>query len=70
MNDEKIKDPEKVADIFNSFFLLIAENLKLHQVGKEDQISFFKRCISLQIPCIKIILASEVEIKSIILPLK
>jgi len=26
INDEKIKDPEKVADVFNSFFLSIAEN--------------------------------------------
>jgi hypothetical protein len=25
-NDEKIKDPEKVADVFNNFFLSIAES--------------------------------------------
>jgi hypothetical protein len=34
INDEKIQDPEKVADVFNNFFLSIAENLNLHQVGK------------------------------------
>jgi hypothetical protein len=36
INNEKIKDSEKVTDIFNSFFLSIAENLNLHQLGKED----------------------------------
>jgi hypothetical protein len=40
MNDEEIKDPEKVSNVFNSFFLSIAENLNLHQVGKDDPISF------------------------------
>jgi hypothetical protein len=41
INDEKIKDPEKVSDVSNSFFLSIAENLNLHHVGKEVPISFF-----------------------------
>jgi hypothetical protein len=31
-NKRKIKDPEKVADVFKSFFLSIVENLNLHQV--------------------------------------
>jgi hypothetical protein len=31
---EKIKDPDEAADVFNSFFLSIGENLDLHQVGK------------------------------------
>jgi hypothetical protein len=44
INYEKIKDPEKVADVFNSFFLSIAENLNLHQVGREDPISFYEMC--------------------------
>jgi hypothetical protein len=39
---KKLKDPEKVADVFRSFFLSIAENLNLHQVGKGDPISFIK----------------------------
>jgi hypothetical protein len=34
INDEKIKDTDKVADVFNSFFPSIAENLNLHQMGK------------------------------------
>jgi hypothetical protein len=40
INDEKIKDIEKVPDVFNSFFLSVAENLNFHQVEKEDPISF------------------------------
>jgi hypothetical protein len=32
VNYEKIKDPEKFAGVFNSFFLSISENL--YQVGK------------------------------------
>jgi hypothetical protein len=34
INNEKIKDPEKISDVFNSFFLSVAENLNLYQVGK------------------------------------
>jgi hypothetical protein len=34
INYEKLKYPEKVADVFNSFFLSAAENLNLHQAGK------------------------------------
>jgi len=33
---KKIKDSEEIADVFNSFYLSIAENLNLYQVGKED----------------------------------
>jgi hypothetical protein len=40
IKNERVKDPEKVGHVFNSFFLSIAENLYLSQVGKEDQISF------------------------------
>jgi hypothetical protein len=35
INDEKIKDPEKVANVFNSFFLSIAENLIYIKWGKK-----------------------------------
>jgi hypothetical protein len=38
INDGKTKDPENITDVFNSFFLSVAENLYLHQVGKENQI--------------------------------
>jgi hypothetical protein len=34
INKEKIKYPEKVSYVFNSFFLSIAENLNLHHVGE------------------------------------
>jgi hypothetical protein len=42
ITNEKIKYPEKVADAFNSFFLSVAENSNLHQVGIEDPVSFLK----------------------------
>jgi hypothetical protein len=47
INDEKLKEPGKVTDVFDSFFIYVAENLNLYQVGKEDPVSFFKRCIAL-----------------------
>jgi hypothetical protein len=40
INDENRKDPEKVADVFNSFFHSSAENLNLHQVRKKIQFLF------------------------------
>jgi hypothetical protein len=40
---KKIKDSEEIADVFNSFYLSLAENLNLYQVGKEDPISFFPK---------------------------
>jgi hypothetical protein len=43
INNERINDTEKVADVFSSFFFLsIAENLNLCQVGNEDPIFFLK----------------------------
>jgi hypothetical protein len=42
INKEKIKYSEKFADALKSFFLSIAENLNLHQVGEENPISFLK----------------------------
>jgi len=40
INDKKVKDPEKVADAFNSYFLSVVASLNLHQVGKDYQIYF------------------------------
>jgi hypothetical protein len=40
MNNEQIKDPEKVTDVLNSFFLSTAENFNLHHVGKKTQFLF------------------------------
>jgi len=70
MNDEEIKDPEKVSNVFNSFFLSIAENSYLHQVVQEYPISFLKDTFSSKFHAIKIIPTSEAAIKSIILSLK
>jgi hypothetical protein len=70
INDEKLKEPEKVADVFNGFFLSVAENLNLHQLGKEDPTSFLKYPFPCKFHGIKIVRTSEVEVKSIILSLK
>jgi len=56
--------------MFNSFSLSIAENLNLHQVGKEDPICFFKDVFSCKFHAIKIVPNSEAEIKSMMLSLK
>jgi hypothetical protein len=40
ISDRKIKDPEMVVGVY--MFLSIAENLNLHQMGKENPISFLK----------------------------
>jgi hypothetical protein len=34
INSGKVKNPETAANAFNNFFLIITENLNLHQVGK------------------------------------
>jgi hypothetical protein len=71
INGEKIKGPEKGAGwFFNSFFLSIAENLNLYQVGKEDPIYFLKDVFSCKFHGIKIVPTSEAEIQSIILSRK
>jgi hypothetical protein len=70
INNEKMKDPENVTDVFNSFFLSIAENLKLQQVRKEDPISFLKDFFPCKFYGIKIVPTSGAEIKSITLSLK
>jgi len=44
--------------MFSSFFLLIAENLNLHQVGKEDPISFLKHSFPCKFHDIKIVSTS------------
>jgi hypothetical protein len=69
-----IAKSEKDADTFNSFFLSfflsIAENLNLHQVGKEDPIYFLKDAFRCKFHGIKIVPTSEAEVKNIILSLK
>jgi hypothetical protein len=63
INNEKLKSPEKVADAFNSFFLSVAENINLHQVGKEDPICFLRDAFPCKLHGIKIVPNSEAEIK-------
>jgi hypothetical protein len=65
-----IKDPEKVADVLNSFFPSIAENLNLYEVGKDDPITSLEAAFPSKFHDIKIVPAAEGEIKSIILTLK
>jgi hypothetical protein len=67
--DEKIKDSEK-DDVINSFFLSIAENLNIQQVGKEDPIYSLKVSFPCKFHGIKIVPTSEAEIRSIVLTLK
>jgi hypothetical protein len=69
-NDEKIKYAEKVADVFNSFFLSFGENLNLHQVGEYDPIYFIKHAFPCKFHGIKVVPTYDAEIKSIILSLK
>jgi len=52
-----------------TYFLSIAENLNLHQVGKEIQL-FLKNAFPCKFHGIKIVPTSETEIKSIIFFLK
>jgi hypothetical protein len=69
-NNETVKDSGTVANAFNNFFLAITESLNLHQVGREDAISFLKDAFPVKFPGIKIIPTTETEIKSIIHSLK
>jgi hypothetical protein len=50
--------------------LSVADNLNLHEVGKEDPISSIKDAFPCKFHGIKIVPNSEAEIKSIILSLK
>jgi uncharacterized protein (DUF2225 family) len=65
LKDVELKDPEVIADAFNTFFLTITENLKLHQEVRRDAISFLKEALPRKFPDIKTIPAAELEIKMI-----
>jgi hypothetical protein len=66
INDEKVKDPEVIANTFNTFLLTITENLNLHQEVSGDATSFLKEAFPRKFPGINTILTTETEIKSII----
>lgn len=40
INSKKLRDPENAAVACNNTFLTLAEILNLHQVGKEDTLSW------------------------------
>jgi hypothetical protein len=70
INDKKVKDPEVIADAFNTFFLTITENLILHQEMRGDAISSIKEALHRKFLGIKSIPTTETEIKRIIHSLK
>jgi hypothetical protein len=55
---------------FNTFFLIITVNLKLHQVGRDDATSFLRDTFTRDFPGIKITPTTETLIKRIIYSLK
>ena len=65
MNDEKLKDPTVVANVFNNFFT-ITEKLNIQQIVKGDAISIVKDSLPGNFPSVDIILITEAEILSII----
>jgi hypothetical protein len=56
-----------VANAFNNFVLTTTENLYLHQVGREDAVSFLKAAFPVKFSGIK---TTETEMKSFIHSLK
>jgi hypothetical protein len=66
MLDEKVDDPEVIADAFNTSFLTITENINVHQEVRGDAISFLKEAVPRKFPGIKTISTTETEIKSLI----
>lgn len=71
INSGEVKYPVTVANAFSVILLLtVIENLKLHQVGSEDAFSFLKDAFPVKLAGIKIVPATETEIKSILHSLK
>jgi hypothetical protein len=69
-NNEKVKDPGTVANVFNNFFVTMTESLNFHQVEREHAILFLKDAFHVKFPGIKIIPTTETKIKRIIQSLK
>jgi hypothetical protein len=42
IKNEKFNDPQKISDVFNTFFLKMTENLDLCQEARDNAISFLK----------------------------
>lgn len=65
VNDKKLKDPTKVANAINNFFIIIIEKLNTKQIEKGDAISILKDLFPQNFSSIKIIPITENEIKSL-----
>jgi hypothetical protein len=64
--NEHVMDPRIVANAFNTFFLSLAENLNLHQGGREYAHSLLKDAFPGVFPSTNIIPTTETEIGSVI----
>jgi hypothetical protein len=62
INGKKVKDPGKVADAFNNFFLTVTANLKKYKSGKEDAVSLLKDSFSRKFAAFELIPITEAEI--------
>jgi hypothetical protein len=62
-NNEKVNDPQKIADAFNTFFLKINENLDLCQEARGSAISFLKNAFSRKFLDFKIIPTTKTDKK-------
>jgi hypothetical protein len=67
-NNENVKDPEMVANTLSTFFLMFAENLNLHQWGREYALSLLKDAFPKRLASIKIVPTTETKIESMMHP--
>jgi hypothetical protein len=70
VSNEKLKDPESMANAFSNFFLTVTEKLNVQKFQKRGATSFLKHSFPGNFPSIKITPITEAEIKSIICSLK
>ena len=50
MNDEKLKDPTDVANVFSNYLKTITRKLNIQQIQKGDAIATLKKFISYKLP--------------------
>ena len=67
MGNEKLKEPESLANAFNNYFLTVAEQLNVQKSEKGDAISLLKESFPGNFPSIKIIPFAETKIKCVML---
>jgi hypothetical protein len=63
VKDKNVRDPEEIADAFNTHSLTITDKLGLYQEVRGDAISFLRGGIPRKFPGIKTIPTAETEIK-------